>query len=425
MKHDSAYFLSNENEINTILIRCSLVLLFVGPMVAILKYAGMNNEFSYPECIVFTLIVFGLCWLCRALMRSVRAQWIVKYIIIFSMHCGICYMATKPGILLYISYALMPALSCLYYQRRFTLHITAGCYAIMMGSLLLRARNEVAEAYDFLTEREWFSVFGFSLTWEYILLTIVLITLVGKTESSLESLHVNNIQMKDMQTQLISGFANFLEFRDQSTGHHVRRTQAYVRMIAMKMYTLGYYQSELSAKAIGYMETAAPLHDVGKIAIPDAILLKESELTDEEYTIIKNHTKEGYRLVTENLSGLTDKRLVKCAQEITLSHHERWDGTGYPEGLKGTAIPLSARIMAIADTLDAMLSERVYKRSMDLDEVLHELSLERGRHFEPCIVDAVVRLRSEIEEFLLEDHDQYGDSGDGMSKDEISRRQEL
>ena len=183
-------------------------------------------------------------------------------------------------------------------------------------------------------------------------------------------------------------------------------------MIATGMCEQGFYQSELSPRAIGYMETAAPLHDVGKIAIPDSILLKEGELTDQEYQIIKNHTKEGYRLVSENLSGLTDKRFLKCAQEITLSHHERWDGTGYPNGLKGTAIPLSARIMAIADTLDAMLSERVYKKSMDLDEVLHELSLERGRHFEPCIVDTVVKLRPEIENFLLEEHNRYGEGAE-------------
>ncbi|MBO4626818.1 MAG: HD domain-containing protein [Lachnospiraceae bacterium] len=412
MKHESAYYLSNETEINNILIRCAMVLLFVGPLVALLKAVGLNNEFSYLESVIFTGIVFILYILCRVVQRSMRAQWLIKYVLILGMHTGICYMATKEGILLYISYALMPALSCLYYRRRFTLHITAMCYAIMMASLFLRAHNEVSEAYDFLTEREWISVFGFSLTWEYILLTIVLIALVGKTESSLDLLHKNNLQMKDMQSQLITGFANFLEFRDEDTGHHVRRTQAYVKMIAMGMYNHGYYQSELSARSIAYMETAAPLHDVGKIAIRDSILLKEGELTENEYEIIKNHTKEGYRLVTENLSGLTDKRLLKCAQEITLSHHERWDGTGYPNGLKGTAIPLSARIMAIADTLDAMLSERVYKKSMDLDEVLHELYLERGRHFEPCIVDTVIQLRSEIEEFLLEDQSKYGDAVD-------------
>ena len=409
MKHDSAYFLSNETEINNILIRCGLVLLFVGPMLAILKAVGMNNEFSYVESAIFTGIVVILYVVCRLIQHASKGQGLIKYILILGMHAGICYMATKDGILLYISYALMPALSCLYYRRRFTLRITAFCYAIMMGSLFLRAHNEVAGAYDFLTEREWISVFGFSLTWEYILLTSVLIALVGKTESSLDMLHENNLQMKDMQSQLISGFANFLEFRDESTGHHVRRTQAYVKMIATGMCEQGFYQSELSPRAIGYMETAAPLHDVGKIAIPDSILLKEGELTDQEYQIIKNHTKEGYRLVSENLSGLTDKRLLKCAQEITLSHHERWDGTGYPNGLKGTAIPLSARIMAIADTLDAMLSERVYKKSMDLDEVLHELYLERGRHFEPCIVDTVVKLRPEIENFLLEEHNRYGE----------------
>ena len=393
----------NEIEVNSILLRCSIVLVFVGPFLALLRLIGINGEFNYAECLFFSLAVLALYLLCRYLHQAMKVQWIIKYIIILGMHAGVCYMATKAGILVYISYALMPALSCLYYRKRFTLQITGLCYLIMMGTLYLRAVVETDYNYTDLTAEEWYSVFGFSFTWEYVLLTIVLITIVGKTESSLELLQKSNKQMKDMQLQLISGFANFLEFRDQSTGHHVRRTQAYVKMIAMGMYNNGYYQAELSAKAISYMETAAPLHDVGKIAIPDAVLLKESELTDEEYEIIKNHTREGYRLITENLAGLPDKRLLKCAQEITLSHHERWDGTGYPEGLRGTAIPLPARIMAIADTLDAMLSARVYKKSMDLDEVLHELVKEKGKHFEPCIVDTVVRLRSEIEEFLLEE----------------------
>ena len=393
----------NEIEVNSILLRCSLVLVFVGPFLALLRVIGINGEFNYTECLFFSLAVLVLYMLCRYLHQAMVAQWLIKYIIILGMHAGVCYMATKAGILVYISYALMPALSCLYYRKRFTLQITGFCYLIMMATLYLRAIVETDYNYTDLTSEEWYSVFGFSFTWEYVLLTIVLITIVGKTESSLELLQKSNKQMKDMQLQLISGFANFLEFRDQSTGHHVRRTQAYVRMIAMGMYNNGYYQAELSAKSISYMETAAPLHDVGKIAIPDSVLLKESELTDEEYEIIKNHTREGYRLITENLSELPDKRLLKCAQEITLSHHERWDGTGYPEGLRGTAIPLPARIMAIADTLDAMLSARVYKKRMDLDEVLHELVKEKGKHFEPCIVDTVVRLRSEIEEFLLEE----------------------
>ena len=404
MKKDDTYYLSNEIEVNAILLRCSLVLLFVGPLLAILRVIGINGEFNYRECFFFSVAVLLLYGICKYLQRTMRLQGLIKYLIILGMHSGVCYMATKAGILIYISYALMPALSCLYYRKRFTLHITGFSYIIMMLTLMLRAGSEVESVYYSLSKEEWYSVFGFSLTWEYILLTIVLITLVDKTESSIDLLHKNNKQMKDMQTQLISGFANFLEFRDESTGHHVRRTQAYVKMIAMGMYNQGYYQSELSARTIALMETAAPLHDVGKIAIPDAILLKESGLTDEEYEKIKNHTREGYRLVTENLSELTDKRLLKCVQEITLSHHERWDGTGYPEGLRGTQIPLSARIMAIADTLDAMLSERVYKKSMDLDEVLHELAKERGKHFEPCIVDTVIRLRPEIEEFLAEEN---------------------
>ncbi len=403
MGYDNNYFQNNEISVNNLLIRCAFVLVFVGPAIALMKLVGLTNNFTYKESLALFLIAFAVYGICVYLQKSMRMQFLIKYFLLLGMHAGICYMATKPGILIYICYALMPALSCLYLKRHFTLKIVTISYAIMLFSLYFRTELEIGMETGNLSVFDRFGVFGFVMTWEYAMLIIVLYILVGKIETSIDTLNKNNCQMKDIQTQLVSGFANFLESRDSSTGHHVRRTQAYVRMIAIGMYNQGYYQADLSARSIANLETAAPLHDVGKIAIPDAILLKEGGLTDEEYKKIQNHTREGYRLVTENLSELTDKRLLKCIQEITLSHHERWDGGGYPNHLKGTSIPLSARIMAIADALDAMLSERVYKRSMDLDEVLLELSLESGKHFEPCIVDTVIRIRAEIEEFLTEE----------------------
>lgn len=178
MKKDDTYYLSNEIEVNAILLRCSLVLLFVGPLLAILRVIGINGEFNYRECFFFSVAVLLLYGICKYLQRTMRLQGLIKYLIILGMHSGVCYMATKAGILIYISYALMPALSCLYYRKRFTLHITGFSYIIMMLTLMLRAGSEVESVYYSLSKEEWYSVFGFSLTWEYILLTIVLITLV-------------------------------------------------------------------------------------------------------------------------------------------------------------------------------------------------------------------------------------------------------
>ncbi len=194
-----------------------------------------------------------------------------------------------------------------------------------------------------------------------------------------------------MQEHIISGLANLIENRDLETGEHVTRTREFVRTLAEFAEADGVYRDSLNDHAISLMCRAAPLHDVGKIVVPDEILKKPGKLTEEEFALMKRHASEGGRIVREVLSGVADSEYLSVTEEIAACHHERWDGTGYPAGLKGEDIPLCARIMAIADVYDALTSERCYKKAMPPEEAIKIIKEESGTHFDPKLVDIFLK----------------------------------
>jgi len=191
----------------------------------------------------------------------------------------------------------------------------------------------------------------------------------------------------------IHALASVVEARDNETGGHIRRTQIYVRVLAKSLSEDPRYQQVLSDELIDLLHKTAPLHDIGKVGIPDDILRKPGPLTDEEFEVVKTHTVIG-RDALARVEALEwgDIPFLQVAKELTMSHHERWDGTGYPEGRRGTDIPLSARLMALADTYDALRSNRVYRAALSHERAVHIIDAERGAHFEPAIVDAFHRV---------------------------------
>ncbi|GAB5602661.1 two-component system response regulator [Thermus sp. FJN-A] len=183
------------------------------------------------------------------------------------------------------------------------------------------------------------------------------------------------------QEEVLWRLARAAEYRDDETGEHVKRVAEWARRLAE---ALG-----LDPGFTERLHKTAPLHDLGKIGIPDAILRKPGPLTPEEYEVVKTHTLIGARLLAGGRSPLT-----QMAERIARSHHERWDGTGYPDGLKGEAIPLEARIVGVVDVMDALLSERPYKPPWPLAKVLDEIRAQRGRQFDPQVVDALLALHA-------------------------------
>ena len=188
-------------------------------------------------------------------------------------------------------------------------------------------------------------------------------------------------RVAENQTEILDRLAGATEFRDDDSGRHTQRVGELAARIADALH--------LPRARIELIRRAAPLHDVGKIGVPDGILFKPGKLTERETAIIRSHTLIGSRLLA---GGHSD--IVKMAERIARSHHERWDGTGYPDGLKGNAIPLEARIVAVADVFDALRSDRPFRKAWSLEMVLDEIRRLRGRHFDPAVVDAFLSIEN-------------------------------
>lgn len=204
--------------------------------------------------------------------------------------------------------------------------------------------------------------------------------------------------IEQMQSDLIVILADMVENRDESTGDHIKKTSMYTFIIMKQMRRMGIYSGLLTDDYIDNVIKSAPLHDIGKIRIPDAILNKPGKLTKEEFEIMKLHSTYGGEIIDHLIESLPEASYLEIARDIALYHHERWDGTGYPKGLKKEGIPLSARIMAVADVFDALISDRVYKKAFSFEKAMSIIEEESGTHFDPGIVKAFLAASDEVRE---------------------------
>lgn len=226
--------------------------------------------------------------------------------------------------------------------------------------------------------------------------------LEDEVERKNETLRIHNEKIISIQNNTIIGMANLIENRDGDTGGHIKRTSIYVEMLAKAAQKIGYCDKILTDAYIELLVKAAPMHDIGKIAVPDSILQKPAKLTDAEFEIIKTHAAEGGRIVREVLGEIEEKEYVDIAVEVAAGHHEHWDGSGYPKGLSGSDIPISARIMAIADVFDALVSKRCYKQAMTPERAFMVIKDGSGTHFDPTLVDLFIDMRNEIKMILVQ-----------------------
>ena len=195
----------------------------------------------------------------------------------------------------------------------------------------------------------------------------------------------------------ILALSSLAETRDSETGHHIRRTQSYVRVLAEALSQDAAYAGDLQPDTIDLLHKSAALHDIGKVAIPDHILLKPGRLTPEEFAVMKTHTTLGRdAIATAEARVGVNVEFLAYAKEIAYSHQEKWDGSGYPEGLSGEDIPISARLMAVADVYDALISRRVYKMPMPHEEAVKIMLAGKGQHFDPDVIDAFIECQAEF-----------------------------
>lgn len=245
---------------------------------------------------------------------------------------------------------------------------------------------------------------------QIFLATITLVSLFGVFSFALNQWNISELYRKqietllgerntkiiDMQAKTIRNFADLVEQRDDNTGGHIKRISAYVEAIIDALTQSGRYQNILTSEYSKMLVSAAPLHDIGKIAIRDEILRKKGKLTDEEYDVMKTHAAIGASMLETLLGDMESDEFVKLAIDVARHHHERWNGRGYPDQLKGSEIPLSARIMAVADVFDALTSARAYKDKFSLDRAYEIMESEAGQQFDAVIITEFVRIRPQI-----------------------------
>jgi putative two-component system response regulator len=225
-----------------------------------------------------------------------------------------------------------------------------------------------------------------------------------------EEITAKTKEMQVIQSIMVESLAILAEYRDADTGEHIKRTQNYVKALALYVMRKGLFLDELNEYTIELIYQAIPLHDIGKVCIPDYVLLKPGKLTNEEFKVMKTHTTLGHEAILHTSSKMQDHEFLSYADDVAYTHQEKYDGTGYPRGLKGNEIPLIGRLMAIADVYDAMTSKRVYKDAMSHEQAFEIIKELRGSHFDPILVDCAVEIESTFENIAITYKDTSSDS---------------
>lgn len=262
---------------------------------------------------------------------------------------------------------------------------------------------------------------------DYITKPISPVIVMARVKTHLD-LHNKNVYLEQLVNQrtqeimaiqdvTIHAMASLAETRDNETGNHIRRTQNYVKLLAQHLQFHPKYTHFLNMDGvIDTLFKSAPLHDIGKVGIPDAILLKPGRFEPSEFDIMKSHPELGQNAILQAESELgIDVPFLQYAKEIAYGHHEKWDGSGYPQGLSGEDIPISARLMAVADVYDALISRRVYKEGMPHAQAVDIILDGKGTHFDPHIIDAFLALHETFRDIALT----FSDSNEDMEKKQV------
>lgn len=351
------------------------------------------------SALMFSYSVFSF-FVVHGLNRFPKTQKIGMYFGIIAAAGFVELLAVRNIIQVNITYAVVPFLSCLYFNKKVTITSTITGFALMVFALFVRSKTVLtvmATDVQVHNPHTWFisTLVGYSI--EFLFIFLLALTMANRSHKAIELLHTQNVNLKNTQDMIIGFVASCLCSHDLFTGRHVQHTKHYVKIIATKLRDFGYYTDVLTDETIHLYETAAFLHDIGKIHIPEGVLNKIGKFTEEDYKVMKTHPVEGKRLL-EQLPKIGDGRFNQIAIDMAFTHHEKWDGTGYPRGLKGKEIPLSGRIMAAADVMDALISKRLYKEQFTINEAIKIFNESTEKQFEPCIVEATKACQKEIEE---------------------------
>lgn len=321
-------------------------------------------------------------------------------VFVFNFSFEILYAYKSSSAHLKLLLGLVSALSvwaiveCLMVMKQQTSHPFRWLLGLLLAQLAIVLLRGGQLSLDLQLEQagDWMVQKGSSGRWHFVFLLPYAIVFLGiyKTIVSLFTLN-EAIRAKNTEKQMLVTLNAMAMARDNETGNHILRTQNYVRILALRLRAMGLYQEELTDSFIELLFDAAPLHDIGKVGIPDGILHKANALSPEEWRVMQTHTTLGETILTSaSGSQYSPDHVLGVAIAIAGGHHEKWDGTGYPRGLSQKKIPLSARIMALADMYDALVSERVYKNAWTHEDAAAEIVRISGTHLDPDVVMAFI-----------------------------------
>lgn len=435
---DDSFFTENIVNINKKIDTILFCAIAVPVFFVILTSVGVWYVPTTYAIIIFTYTL-GMAVTCFFMNRSShkKVQYVSMYLGLIAISGFVFFLGMKGVIVLTISYAFAPFISCLYYDRRLTRITAIINFILTVIAFWLRSSGVTLVLTGIKTPFRWFLENVPGVIVEFIFVFVVTDFLSKRTfqtfrrlmsinadkdgayrrlnEKTLEQFNTNkelqekNDYIEKLNTELdsrnkklnenqhkivefvVTSFGNFDLF-GVTHNYHIAK---YVQEICKQLRSEGHYIEELTDEKIEQFMLASLLHDAGKIRIPQNIVNKLGKYTEEEYEIMKTHPMEG-RKILEGMPPIDDGSFNIVAKEMALYHHERWNGSGYPYGVSGDTIPLCARILAAADVLDALISPRLYKEPVSIDEAMKVFEEEKGKAFEPCIAEAVVNLKDEI-----------------------------
>lgn len=347
---------------------------------------------TYVSSSILLLLPFVLTYLLKMENRY------IKYINVCSSVLFVTITSVALTYHVVVLYVYPIAIASLYFSRKLNVFATVlTVEGTSMGQLLaLYLPTQRDDNFTDLYETIVWGILPRGMV--LIAIAIIFTMLCGRTVSLLGKLMGATKELKQYHEEMVMGFATLVENKDGSTGGHIKRTTMYVKLLAEELLARGGYEEVLTEEYIKNLYMAAPMHDIGKIAIPDVILQKPGKLTAEEFEIIKSHAESGGKIIEETFGHLGDKAYTKMAYQVARYHHEKWNGRGYPEGLKGREIPLAARIMAIADVFDALSEKRCYREAMPLEQCFKIIFEGSGQDFDPVLAEIFLDIRDRVEE---------------------------
>lgn len=385
----------NEEDANCTVANVMLMTFALFSIIFILNLLGIfiidNNIMTAAYCIssVFLVLPTILNKLCGTSSRY------LKYIYVLFADIFILLITSTLTYHVVVIYAYPIALAGIYFSQKLTKLSTAGTLIVTAcGQLAGFMIKRPDDNFPTLKRLILFSILPRFLV--LLCFALLLLLLTKRTSKLLKEDADNYEQLLSHNQEMTCGFATLVENRDENTGGHIKRTSIYTELLARELQRTGKYSDIITDEFIEELAMVAPLHDIGKISIPDSILCKPGKLTNEEFDIMKSHSAKGGDILNKIFSVSADENYKQMAYEVARFHHEKWNGRGYPEGLSENDIPLSARIMAVADVFDAVSEKRCYRDAMPIEECFRIISEGSGRDFDPVLAEAFLNIRETI-----------------------------